>query len=554
MKLKLFALVLAILINGNVFGEEKSTDISTVVSEGVGVDPQSAAQNAAENALKNVVGSFMDTNTLLEKRTVIDNGIQSQSKNISKDIKEYSQGSIKSFEIIDTKQESGLIRMSAKVGIRKENFSAYIKKLAEGETKIDAGLFAQVATEIKQDKSIVDIIMNGIISPIISGEVQEFEIEKPMLFKQAVQVIPDTSETRMLQSKSEKNSIIVLKVNTFLNKDFKENMNNILRLNSNDYKTVEFDKNKQQIIYNPSLSGSCKPNWCIGKINEINAKSMDFFEFKNIYEKISKKTGEYNEYSDARIISNDTPLKITITDANGSILFFKKIIYGQKNEEVGVIPIRFSWNSAWSLVKKLNPHDFLSVILENDSFYIWMSLDIKILEKADKIVVSLGEHTNKNIKEKTSATENKKYDSNPKILDAKPIESQIKQSQEVKNKSESSTPKLQEIKIKNIMNIKQKINNNWKESIKTADFSLLNPEMVSKFKCVVMATLDADGKVLDTAIQENSSYAGFDSLAENTVKKSAPLSVPKDEELFDRSFKIMTFSFDRNSVEVRASE
>ena len=133
MKLKLFALVLAILINGNVFGEEKSTDISTVVSEGVGVDPQSAAQNAAENALKNVVGSFMDTNTLLEKRTVIDNGIQSQSKNISKDIKEYSQGSIKSFEIIDTKQESGLIRMSAKVGIRKENFSAYIKKLAEGE-------------------------------------------------------------------------------------------------------------------------------------------------------------------------------------------------------------------------------------------------------------------------------------------------------------------------------------------------------------------------------------------------------------------------------------
>lgn len=45
-------------------------EIRTVVAEGVGTDPQSAAQDAAQNALTNVVGSFIDANKQLEKRSL----------------------------------------------------------------------------------------------------------------------------------------------------------------------------------------------------------------------------------------------------------------------------------------------------------------------------------------------------------------------------------------------------------------------------------------------------------------------------------------------------
>jgi len=77
-------------------------EIKTVIAEGVGSDPQSAAQNAAQNALTNVVGSFIDADKQLEKRTEIANGIRTQTTQIKSSIRDYSQGSIQSFEIVNT--------------------------------------------------------------------------------------------------------------------------------------------------------------------------------------------------------------------------------------------------------------------------------------------------------------------------------------------------------------------------------------------------------------------------------------------------------------------
>ena len=125
-------------------------EIKTIVVEGVGSDVQSAAQNAAQNALTNVVGSFMDANKMLEKRTAIRDGIRSQTTNIKNDIKEYSQGSIQSFDILEAKHEGGLTRVTAKVAVRIEDFRAYVKKLAEGEAAVGGGLFAQMITEKKR--------------------------------------------------------------------------------------------------------------------------------------------------------------------------------------------------------------------------------------------------------------------------------------------------------------------------------------------------------------------------------------------------------------------
>ncbi|MFL6353559.1 MAG: hypothetical protein ACJ74Z_17145 [Bryobacteraceae bacterium] len=65
-------------------------EIKTVVAEGIGTDPQNAAQDAAQNALTNVVGSFIDANKQLEKHSEIRDGIRSQTTHIRTDVKEYS--------------------------------------------------------------------------------------------------------------------------------------------------------------------------------------------------------------------------------------------------------------------------------------------------------------------------------------------------------------------------------------------------------------------------------------------------------------------------------
>ena len=168
-------------------------DIKTVVVDGLGSDVQSAAQNAAQNALTNVVGSFMDANKIMEKQTAIRDGIRSQTTNIKTDIKEYSQGSIQSLEILEAKNEGGLTRVTAKVAVRIEDFRAYIKKLAEGEVAVGGGLFAHMTTEKKQADNLTALVKDNIIMPILTGEVVRFDVSAPQPFS----ALPESSRTEL---------------------------------------------------------------------------------------------------------------------------------------------------------------------------------------------------------------------------------------------------------------------------------------------------------------------------------------------------------------------
>ena len=75
--------------------EEK--EIETVTASGFGTTLEAAFQNAAEIALTKVVGSFIDAETQIKKKTEIREGVLSKIKVIKKDVKDYSQGSIKYF-------------------------------------------------------------------------------------------------------------------------------------------------------------------------------------------------------------------------------------------------------------------------------------------------------------------------------------------------------------------------------------------------------------------------------------------------------------------------
>ena len=98
--------------------------IKTVVAEGVGKDVESAAKNAAENALTQVVGSFIQTDTLMKKRVELNDEIKQQSLSIEATTREYSQGSIKAFTVLDTSQRDGLVRVTAQIDVRVEDFKA----------------------------------------------------------------------------------------------------------------------------------------------------------------------------------------------------------------------------------------------------------------------------------------------------------------------------------------------------------------------------------------------------------------------------------------------
>lgn len=158
--------------------------IQTVVSEGLGTDVPSAAQNAAQNALTNVVGSFMDSNKMLEKRVEIQDGVRSQTSRIDTNIKEYSQGSIQHFEVLQVSEQAGLTKVTAKVSVRIDDFKAFIKKLAEGKTDVEAGLFSSLATEKNQKGNLEKIIID-LVNPVVKGEVSRFEIGKPITVAEA---------------------------------------------------------------------------------------------------------------------------------------------------------------------------------------------------------------------------------------------------------------------------------------------------------------------------------------------------------------------------------
>lgn len=572
---KIILFILSITFSYNALAIEDLVDIKTVISEGVGVDPQSAAQNAAENALKNVVGSFIDTNTLLEKRTVINDGIQSQTKNISKDVKEYSQGSIKSFEIIDTKNEGGLFRLTAKIAVRNENFSAYIKKLAQGETKVDGvGMFAQISTKVSQDDNLSDILANKVISPILSGEVQNFEIEIPVLLSSFIENnrslmqemmggyavgIPLSSPLPLSSLFGHNtNNIVVFKVNTSLEKSFVENISKVLTNTSNKHQLADLPPDECS-AYNENF-------WCFSVQASFNPKMWEYFIFKN---------SNVALLSELAKISPEQKVKVTVKSSSNDVLDVKTLngkLLSQRHPilDAGILPDESSQiNSNWWYLGGFydNPLHTLRgfKVFYKSSFYIWMALDTEVLKKADKIIVSLGEYSNPNTvlsESKSQSTEdNKKIDkldknSNPEISKSKSHENS-KNTEKLENnlkletqKSEKSIKQLQELKAKALTSIKQKTNSNWNSLIKNADFSLLKPEAISKFKCVVIATLSPDGNVTDVALKESSGYGGFDSIAEKAIKTSSPLPIAKDDDLFDSSFKTMTFTFDRNNVEV----
>ena len=149
--------------------------IKTVTASGFGNSIEAASQNAAENALTQVVGSFIDAETLIKKRREIREGVISKTKVIKKDIKDYSQGSIKYFEILNIQENGSIFSITARVDVRIEDFRSYIKELASDTKEISSGLFASIKTDENNIENKLDLL-GKILNPLIKAEVTKISI------------------------------------------------------------------------------------------------------------------------------------------------------------------------------------------------------------------------------------------------------------------------------------------------------------------------------------------------------------------------------------------
>ena len=164
-------IILSFILLFSAVGTTYSQDVSIVITQGIGKDVESATQRAAEAALIQVVGSFVDTNKLIEKRKEIRNGIRTQTKSISSKLSEYSQGSIKNLDVLEVAQEDGLTRVTAKITVRIEDFKRYIKATVLAEQKIQKGLLAQFKTDKKQENNLSNLLMDKVLRPILEYKV-----------------------------------------------------------------------------------------------------------------------------------------------------------------------------------------------------------------------------------------------------------------------------------------------------------------------------------------------------------------------------------------------
>ena len=239
--------------------------VKTVTASGYGVSIEAASKNAAENALTEVVGSFIDSETLIKKQKEIRDGVISKTKSIKKDIKDYSQGSIKYFEILDIKQNGSIFNVTARVDVRVEDFKAYIKKLAFGSNSVSkevaTNLFTKAVVTADNLKNKYDLLIKNVIDPIRKAEVYEIEIGEITSLEdfQSKSTLcvknPNYGPCKNFYKEWDKNRTFVFPFTITLEKNFKENMINTLD-NISDKKIDAYNINSYAEFYKASKTYS----------------------------------------------------------------------------------------------------------------------------------------------------------------------------------------------------------------------------------------------------------------------------------------------------------
>ena len=279
--------------------EEK--EIKTVTSNGFGTTLESAAQNAAENALTQVVGSFIDAETQIKKQKEIRDGVISKTKIIKKDVRDYSQGSIKYFEILNIQQNGSIFNVTARVDVRIDDFKAYIKELAKIETQIDNNLFSIVSTEKSNEKNKFELYKKT-LSTIKTGEVLEIkQVGKQEILEditafgcrwnEYIRCWENVPGSNVLVDNYSRRGTIVIPYSITIKKEFLENAKNILDNISDGKVTLDIPKTEYK---RPRPNFKINSGDYLAVVINSQFKTRDFYLLKEISNQNSQFLREIN--------------------------------------------------------------------------------------------------------------------------------------------------------------------------------------------------------------------------------------------------------------------
>tara|TARA_B100000965_G_scaffold321546_1_gene282899 strand:- start:623 stop:1930 length:1308 start_codon:yes stop_codon:yes gene_type:complete len=386
--------------------------IKTVTASGYGTSVDAAAQNAAENALTQVVGSFIDAETQIKKQKEIRDGVISKTKVIKKDIKDYSQGSIKSFEILNVQQNGSIYNVTARVDVRVEDFRAYIKELAYGSTIVKSNLFTQIATEKENKDSKRDILTKKVLRPIMQGEVVEIKIGAPQsldafyssnycTIKVDDYYLNITREEECSETGTfrylDKSKTIIMPVSFKLKDNFLENIKNILENISND--KIELLKNlPQETVYWIYESFKQPKEW-EKNVNryEVVIKSKEKYSMFFLPDIIPANKYSLPPYTGIKNFDYDSSAKdfnnirVKVLDNKGNILIGQD--FGPGSSKMGsgnsfqFKEKKWGWGKPSFSLYTPNYKYRVNIIHNQRDYWLAIEMDIDILKKTNSISI-----------------------------------------------------------------------------------------------------------------------------------------------------------------------
>ena len=274
-------------------GSTNQKTVSLVIN-GYGKSPTEALQNAAENALKQVVGSFLSAETLVNKKTVIQNGITSTTRVIQKDISEYSQGAIKSIYSLNISRSDGLYFAVARVEVRVEDFRRFIDKIASDSVEIGANLYAQISANMANQSGLVDSVEKQLL-PIIKGRGSEVSVGSPMLISSLPQ-----SYKQLVQYFDESTTIALpfsISIPQAVWSSIESSLDSLATAKSVSFAPFNFD-----LLDNRNLNGSNQDRtpFVLGLVDP-DRQRLIAYQFKNFWVSLKKKYGvKYGSQSDSQ--------------------------------------------------------------------------------------------------------------------------------------------------------------------------------------------------------------------------------------------------------------
>lgn len=394
--------------------QAQSRELRTVVSEGFGRDVADASQHAARSALTNVVGSFIDANTMIQKRTEIESAVRTQTTKIDRNIREYSQGVIQSFEVVAISESSGLTKVTAKVTVRIEDFRVYIKEVASGSSSVGPGLFAQMQTEINQSNNAVKILHDNFLQPLVRGEGLQVQVGPPVPFTQT----PFANDRNIIQSpfaqKLGLSSIVGFELSITLNNNFWANSERSLRSISSSSGNLQGPQSgnlnvPQQLKTEDSIIILVREpiEHTLDRFNSFEERmsAARRLEANFVYYKVDKVRSELRKLSPLGTyfaghagvnrpdLRNSIPsLVVEITDQSGSAL--KNFKMGPSGKSIGDIFIptlqfyrdSISGTAPWGVITESN-HNIFG--FRDRRFWVLIGVDTDILRRASKITAKL---------------------------------------------------------------------------------------------------------------------------------------------------------------------